>query len=107
MKLHFEIKQIKTDDTYAIRQTILRPGKAIDTCKFTGDSHSSTFHLGLYYKNELAGIASYMLNSNERFSDKLQYQLRGMAILPEFRGCQFGKHLLEEAENILNNKTTG
>ncbi len=104
MNTKINIKQISTEDTYSIRQKVLRPGKPIDTCKFIGDDEKDTFHLGLYYKNELVGISTYMKNKNTVFKDLVQYQLRGMAVLPEFRGLNFGKQLLIEGKKILKEK---
>tara|TARA_R110002012_G_scaffold304388_1_gene507864 strand:- start:160 stop:636 length:477 start_codon:yes stop_codon:yes gene_type:complete len=99
-KSNILIKRISAEDTHAIRQAILRPGKPIESCKFSGDDDSETFHLGLYYQKKIVAVASYMLNSNHRFSVKKQYQLRGMAVLEDFKGHQLGNYLLEKGEAI-------
>ena len=65
----------------------------------------STIHLGLFYKKELVGIATFLKNSHSRFDEKSQYQLRGMAILSEFQGKGFGFQLLFKGEELLKNKT--
>ena len=106
MNTEINIKQISTKDTYSIRQKVLRPGKPINTCKFIDDDAKDTLHLGLYYKDELVGISTYMKKKNTIFKDLVQYQLRGMAVLPEFRGLNFGKQLLIEGEKILKEKQT-
>lgn len=95
------VKKITAEETYPIRSKVLRPGKPIDECVFDGDGLSSTIHLGAYLDKELAGVASYMANNNELFESPQQYQLRGMAVLPEFQKKKLGELLLLEGENYL------
>ncbi|HLV15244.1 MAG TPA: GNAT family N-acetyltransferase [Xanthomarina sp.] len=98
------IKQISAQETYVIRQSILRKGKPINTCIFDGDLEENTFHLGLFCKSELIGVASFMNNKFHLFSEDKQYQLRGMAILKNFQHQGLGKRLIQEGENILNER---
>ena len=100
----YSIKQISAQDTISVRQPILREGRPIDDCAFEGDNDENTFHLGLYFKSELIGVASYMNNKSNLFSEENQYQLRGMAILKEFQQKGLGKLLLVEGEKLLINK---
>ena len=99
-----QVKEITTAETITIRHHVLRQGKPIETCYFKGDNLPTTFHLGLYYYDELIGIASYMNNHNNNFEDKHQYQLRGMAILQQFQGKKFGDVLLEKGTQLLKQK---
>lgn len=99
-----EVKEISPTETYNIRHQVLRQGKPIETCKFIGDDLSTTFHLGLYYYNELIGVVSYMKNTSDLFQAHTQYQLRGMAILQQFQGKKFGNVLLESGERVLKTK---
>ena len=46
-------------------------------------------------------MATFLKNKNDVFSESNQYQLRGMAILPQFQGSKLGKKLLFKAEDIL------
>ena len=91
-----KVSLITAAETIAIRHKVLRQGKPIDSCNFEGDELDTTFHLGLYFYNELIGVATYMKNSNENFNSEQQYQLRGMAILQQFQGKKFGNVLLEK-----------
>ncbi|MFT7351031.1 MAG: putative GNAT family N-acyltransferase [Flavobacterium sp.] len=95
-------KKISSKDTLLLRNEVLRPGKLREECIFDGDDDLSTFHLGLFLNNKQVGILSVFQSSNLYFSESLQYQLRGMAILNEYRNKSLGAKLIEEAELILS-----
>ncbi|HLT54012.1 MAG TPA: GNAT family N-acetyltransferase [Flavobacteriaceae bacterium] len=97
----FDIKFITAEETFKVRQPVLRAGRPLKDCEFDGDNLPSTFHLGLFHKNELTGVATFIKNSNSYFEEQLQYQLRGMAVLKEFQGLSYGKALLNFGENHL------
>jgi GNAT superfamily N-acetyltransferase len=97
----YSIKSISAEETYIIRQAILRAGRPIEDCIFDGDTWESTFHLGLFYKAYLIGVASYMKNKNVVFSEETQYQLRGMAILKNYQKKGLGKLIITEGEEKL------
>ena len=99
-----EVREFNTIDTYNIRHQVLRQGKPIESCKFEGDDLETTFHLGLFFYGELIGVATYMKNSNQNFSEEIQYQLRGMAILQQFQGKKFGNVILKKADELLKHK---
>lgn len=101
----FNIKPISAQETYLVRQPVLREGRPISDCAFEGDEESSTLHLGLYFKNKLIGVATFLKNSNPVFSEKEQYQLRGMAVLKEFQKKGLGKLLLLKGEQQLMQKS--
>ncbi len=97
------VKQVDAKDTYSIRQKILRPGKAIDTCYFDGDKDDSTFHLGAYIDDKLASVASFYLKNHSKFPEEYQYQLRGMATLKPYQGQGLSQALLKTAFPIIKN----
>ncbi|MCX7547944.1 GNAT family N-acetyltransferase [Xanthomarina sp. F1114] len=102
----YHIKPISAEETYPVRQPVLREGKPLEACSFPGDLEESSFHLGLFYNVQLIGVASFIKNKSQLFSEENQYQLRGMAILKEFQKKGLGKRLIDEAEIILaRNKT--
>jgi ribosomal-protein-alanine N-acetyltransferase len=92
------IKPISAQDTYPIRHVVLRKGKPIDSCQFNGDLDNTTFHLGAFFNKILVGVASYMMNRNDVFSEEHHYQLRGMAIIDDYKGLGIGNRLLENGE---------
>lgn len=98
------VKEITASATYPVRHKVLRQGKPIESCAFNNDELASTFHFGLYYYNELIGVASFLKNAHAQFSNKNQYQLRGMAILQQFQGKKFGELLLNESLKTLKTK---
>lgn len=99
-----QVKEINASETYPVRQEMLRKGKPISDCIFDGDELETSFHLGLFYAGNLAGIASFMKNSLSEFTLENQYQLRGMAILHQFQDKKLGNVILREAERILIKK---
>lgn len=93
------IKEIPALETFSVRQPVLRPGKPIESCHFEGDNLESTKHFGLFDNEKLAGIASLFEHSTPFLEEKLQFQLRGMAVLPEFQKKGLGEALVKHAEN--------
>lgn len=104
--IHIEIKTIPYQETYSVRQIVLRPNRAIETCFFDGDALDSTVHFGLYTDGVQAGILSLFKNNNAVFEDKNQYQIRGMAVLDKFQKKNFGRMLVEYSEEFLKSKDT-
>ncbi|SRR5690606_1031024 len=101
-----KIKQIKFEETYPIRQIVLRPNRPLETCFFQGDQLETTVHFGLFYKDELAGVISLFKSNSSLFSVETQYQIRGMAVLPEYQKFGFGKRLVEHSEVFLSKQKT-
>ena len=97
----FVIKDISADKTYEVRQPVLRPGRPPEECEFEGDTREDTFHLGLYLGAQLIGVASFMQVNSKKFPFQDQFQLRGMAVLSQFKGKGYGLALLKEGENRL------
>ncbi len=89
-----EVKAISAEDTYNIRQEVLRPGYPIDSCHFDGDHDEQTFHLGAFVDGRLVSIASFYFDRSDKIQEENQYRLRGMATLPNFRGLGLSKALL-------------
>lgn len=95
------IHEIRAEETYAVRQEILRPGRPPEEVRFAGDLDSTTVHLGAFLENRLVGIATYVQNSHKDFDFPYQYQLRGMAVLPEVQKMRIGERILKAGENLL------
>jgi len=98
---NIEVRVISSDDTFKIRQEVLRPGKPINECYFDGDQAEDTFHLGVFVQHKLAGVASFMKNSNPLFSPPIQFQLRGMAVIEDYKKQGLGAELLKKGESII------
>ena len=91
------VKQVDAKDTYQIRSLVLRPGLPIETCYFDGDKDELTFHLGAYVDDKLASVASFYFRKHDTFSEEYQFQLRGMATLPNYRAQGLSSALLKTA----------
>jgi GNAT superfamily N-acetyltransferase len=100
-----DIKEISAQETYLVRNPVLRNGKPIESCHFDGDDLPTTHHFGLFKNKHLVGIISLFENSNVTFAENSQYQIRGMAVLDDFRKKGFGETLVNYCEEycIANN----
>ena len=101
---NISIKQINAKGTYPVRHPVLRAGRPIEDCEFSGDDLETTIHLGLYLDNTLAGVATFLKQDNTIFNTTLQYQLRGMAVLKKHQGKRLGEALLKHGETLLKKK---
>ena len=98
------IKKITAKETYSVRLPVLRKGKPIESCRFEGDDLETTRHFGLYLSQELVGIVSLFKKINPSFTEKNQYQIRGMAVLENHRKKDFGKALIVYCEEECSNQ---
>ncbi len=98
-----QIKEISAQETFPIRLEVLRKNIPLPF-EFNGDFDDETFHLGAFKNDKLIAVSSYMKADNKNFSGN-QYQLRGMATLTEYQGLGIGKLMLQEAVQILKEKT--
>lgn len=96
-----KIKNIPSSETYAIRQAVLRPGQDIASCVFEGDDLPATIHFGLYYDDEIYAVISVYENKNVKFTEKLQFQIRGMAVIQNAQKKGFGRLLMLEVEKVI------
>ncbi len=101
------IKEIAALETFPVRHPVLRAGKPIESCHFTGDELETTKHFGLFENDELAGIVTILETKSDLFEDENQFQLRGMAVLEKHQKKGFGEKLLEVAENYAKKQNVG
>ncbi|MDR7209308.1 GNAT family N-acetyltransferase [Flavobacterium piscis] len=92
------IKEISAEETFIVRQPVLRKGKPVESCIFEGDNLDTTHHFGLFENKNLTGIISLFTTSNPIFAEKKQTQIRGMAVLEEHRKKGFGEALVSYCE---------
>ena len=95
------IREITALETYSVRQPVLREGKPVESCHFEGDELHSTIHLGLFINCALIGVISLFKNKNVHFTEKKQFQIRGMAVLKHHQKMGYGIKLVKEAELII------
>ena len=100
-----KIQNISSTDTFLVRHPVLRTGKPIESCVFDGDNSPSTKHFGLFVEEKLVGVVSVFKNKNTNFNIENQFQIRGMAVLPEFQKKGFGENLVKHCENNVKDGT--
>ncbi|GGB82229.1 N-acetyltransferase [Flavobacterium suaedae] len=99
---------ISSQETFAVRQPVLRPGKPVESCMFPGDDLNTTAHFGVFEDDALIGVISVFKSNNDVFNEEKQYQIRGMAILHGHQKKGLGVKLIEKAEEYIaqqNGKT--
>jgi GNAT superfamily N-acetyltransferase len=105
-----KVKTITARETFPVRHQVLRKGRPMEDCHFSGDDLGTTFHLGAFEKEKLLGVATFLMNKDvqleeiEPFKIHHCYQLRGMAVLEHLQGKGVGKLLIKTAESILKEK---
>jgi len=98
------IKNINAKETFLIRHPVLREGKPVESCHFNGDNLETTVHFGYFKDRNLIGVVSLFNSKNTNFISEIQFQIRGMAILPLFQKQGIGKKLISHCEEFLQNK---
>lgn len=102
-----DIREIKPEDTYEIRHKILRPNQPFEAVQYEEDRFPGAFHLGAYHEGKLVSVASFYQEKHPAFEDEIQYRLRGMATLEDYRRQNFGTSLLNHAVSMLKQKNIG
>ena len=97
-----KVLRINASDTYPIRQQVLVPDHDLKKVKFESDDDEDiSFHLGAFKDSQLVSVASFYYDRNTTFPEQHQYQLRGMATLPEFQGQGLSSALLRTAFPVI------
>lgn len=87
------IKQLPVEFLYLLRNSVLRPGRPIESCQFDGDLDAQTRHFAYEKDSQIMAIASTYVNARNDLS--AGWQLRGMASAASMRGQGLGKLLLD------------
>jgi predicted GNAT family N-acyltransferase len=95
------IRYISAEDTLELRQKFLRQDKPKSACIFEGDHSKSTKHIGAFIDTKCIGILSLFEAKAAKFLEAKQYQLRGMVVDVDYRGCGIGRQLVEFSQNEL------
>lgn len=105
---------IKPEETYALRQSVLRPGQPVTESIWSDDDLPTTFHVGTYEHSHLMVIATLIVQTPPDGLSKFlnlptnatSYRLRGMATDPSARRKGFGRMAVMFAEKELMQKKT-
>ena len=88
------IRFIKSTETHALRQLVLRPEQPLDEMEWPQDNAKDSFHLGMNTGGRQISIVSFSRERNELLHGWKQYRLRGMATHPDHQGAGIGGKLL-------------
>lgn len=95
-----KIEEIPSQQTLALRNEILRPGKDVSTCLFEGDDALDTRHFGaLDDEGHVVGVVSVYRKGHRAIHQESAWQVRAMATSRACRGQGVGSLLLAAAEN--------
>jgi GNAT superfamily N-acetyltransferase len=93
--MNFEIRRVTASETLAVRMPVLRPGFPPESAIFDGDDAPATLHFGACAGSELIGVVSiYRVPFPDQPNEAVTWQLRGMAVMPEWQGRGVGEALL-------------
>jgi len=94
MDSQIEVREVAGWQVLALRQAVLRPGRALEEAMFDGDDNPNTLHLAAFKGERIVGVAS-LFRCVFPFERALSWQLRGMAVAPEHQHQGIGCALLE------------
>ncbi len=93
-----QIRLITTEETYPLRQKILRAGLPLSECQFPGDYHQDAMHAGVVLDDQLVCIATVHPDPFPELAlgreNHVFLRLRGMASDATVQGKGFGTDLL-------------
>lgn len=96
-----QIRRAQAQELLAVRHAVLRAGRPPQTARFGGDALPDTRHWAAERLGMVIGVVSVMPNPLPEDTPwplpgpTPRLQLRGMAVLPEYRGSGLGGALLE------------
>ena len=93
--MDIQIKEILAKQTYELRHPLLRKGQPYDSCQLENDNHPQSIHLGAYISSQLVGILSAIPNCCPDYNDQIAFQLRAMAVHPEFQRRKIASQLIQ------------
>lgn len=82
------------EQTWPLRQLVLRPGQPVSACRWEGDELATTHHYGAFRSGDLLAIASLYQRPHAVAPSPNAWQLRGMATHPDCRGEGLGAAIL-------------
>lgn len=100
---------IKPEQTWKLRQKVLRPNYTIEQVQFADDIAPGAFHVGVFLTDEENKIttqepiciATFHSVAHPELAAKQSYRLRGMATNPDFRSYGAGKNAVNYAFDYL------
>ena len=95
-------RQADVNEILPLRYAVLCGGRPWQEAMFTGDDDASTHHFGAFlttpHGQGCIGCVSYM---RAPFEDEPAWQLRGMAVRPDYAKSGIGRSLVAAAQHTL------
>ena len=87
-----ELVELAPEETYPLRQSVLRNGTPAKLVAFPEDNEPGAIHLGIRIAGELVAVSTWIRRPH---NDRPAIQLRGMATAHHVQGTGIGGQLLE------------
>jgi GNAT superfamily N-acetyltransferase len=87
-----EFRLVNAENTYSLRQKILRPHQPLSACQYAGDDKG--FHFAAIQDGKILSVVSFAPEDKAEFAEKNQYRIRGMATDDSVQGKGVGSGLL-------------
>ena len=94
----FTVRQAMLGEIIDLRWAILRQGLPREEAIFAGDEEPSSLHVGAFSNGETVGCATLHRSQHAGLP---AFQLRGMAVRPDFQRRGVGARLLKELDRLL------
>lgn len=88
------IEQVRAEDCYVLRESILRPNQPRENWTFDTDEDPRSIHLAFMQDKEVVGIVSLLPEPHPECPDH-PWRLRGMAIRGDLQGQGIGQQLIQ------------
>lgn len=88
------LRPITAADTHALRLRVLRDNDPAANLHFPGDDAPDSIHWGAFAAGALIGIATLHRRALAGQPDAVGWQLRGMAVAPDYQAHGIGGRLL-------------
>lgn len=97
------IQLVTLEQVLPLRTEVLRNGKSEPPARNPEDDLKETFHVAYLENEQIIGIATFHPVSLKDY-EGIGYQLRGMAVQPQFQKKGIGKEILLFGENELKKR---
>lgn len=91
------IDAIDAERIVPLRHRVLRPEQPIEVVRYPSDEAPGSIHLAAFDGERIIGCATALV-AQAPLHDESAYQLRGMAVEPEYRNQGIGARLLAQIE---------
>jgi ribosomal protein S18 acetylase RimI-like enzyme len=90
-----DIRQVAADETYPLRQRVLRPHQTVAQVGSPADGDADAGHFAAYQGGKVVGVVSVLHQSPDDGPEQAGWwRLRGMATAEEVRGRGIGRALV-------------